>query len=62
MKTHEQIEARIAELKADDRFPKKYGGRRAGVANVAINAPLALEQLNMEAQVLALEWVLKEGA
>mgnify|MGYP000091363213 CR=1 FL=1 len=54
MKTREEIEKRIAELKADERlgYPP---------ANVFTNAPLALIQVALKNEIMALNWVLKES-
>ena len=54
MKTREEIEKRIAELKADERlgYPP---------ANVFTNAPLALIQVALKNELMALNWVLKES-
>jgi hypothetical protein len=54
MKTREEIEKRIAELKADERlgYPS---------ANVFTNAPLALIQVALKNEIMALNWVLKES-
>ena len=54
MKTREEIEKRVAELKADERlgYPP---------ANVFTNAPLALIQVALKNEIMALNWVLKES-
>ena len=54
MKKREEIEKRIAELKADERlgYPP---------ANVFTNAPLALIQVALKSELMALNWVLKES-
>mgnify|MGYP003980191453 FL=1 len=54
MKTKAEIEKRIAELKADERlgYPP---------ANVFTNAPLALIQVALKNEIMALTWVLKES-
>ncbi len=54
MKTREEIEKRITELKADERlgYPP---------ANVFTNAPLALIQVALKNELMALNWVLKES-
>jgi|SaaInlStandDraft_4_1057021.scaffolds.fasta_scaffold224283_1 hypothetical protein len=54
MKTREEIEKRVAELKADERlgYPP---------ANVFTNAPLALIQVALKNEIMALTWVLKES-
>ena len=54
MKTKAEIEKRIAELKADERlgYPP---------ANVFVNAPLALIQVALKNELMALSWVLKES-
>ena len=54
MKSREEIEKRIAELKADERL-----GYRP--ANVFTNAPLALIQVALKNEIMALNWVLKES-
>ncbi len=56
MLTLEQIQAKLAELKADPRHAAKP-------ANVFVNAPLALIQCQIQGQVQSLEWVLgqREG-
>jgi hypothetical protein len=58
MKTSKEIRAEIRRIKADSRFAH----RKKDVAIVEINAPLALVQCSMEAQVGTLEWVLKTEA
>lgn len=60
MKTAKEIRAVIAGRLADPRFPKSHGGT-ARTATVVENAPLALVQLAMEAEVNMLRWVLKDG-
>lgn len=54
MKRKEEIEERLAELKADERlgYPP---------ANVNVNAPLALIQVALKNEIMALSWVLKES-
>lgn len=54
MKTKEEIEKRLAELKTDERlgYPP---------ANVFANAPLALIQVALKNEIMALAWVLKES-
>jgi hypothetical protein len=47
------VKARLKELKSDERYNYKP-------ADVFVNAPLALIQVDIEARVSALEWVLKE--
>lgn len=51
MKSKQEIENMIVSIKADERF-------NYPPANIEINAPLALIQVDMKAQVRALEWVL----
>ncbi len=51
MRKKKQIEKRISTIKSDSRFHAKP-------ALVHINAPLALIQVGMKAEVAALEWVL----
>ena len=46
-----EIQAKLAELKKDDRI-------KGPSATVDINAPLALIQLSIESKIAALEWVL----
>jgi hypothetical protein len=53
MKTREQILAAIAAIKADSRYQAKP-------ALVDINAPLALIQTDLEAQIKTLKWVLDD--
>lgn len=53
MKTREEIEKAIADIKADERMK----GERA---MIQINAPLALVQCNYEGQLRALKWVLDD--
>jgi len=52
MKTEEEIKAKIAELEADERhnYPP---------ANVNVNAPLALIQVDIDGKLSALKWVLR---
>ena len=52
MKTKEEIQKAINMIKNDDRY-------KAPCATVQINAPLALVQVELEAKVSTLEWVLK---
>ncbi len=47
-----EIRAHLEELKNSDALAGEP-------ADIAINAPLALVQCNMEGQVIALEWVLR---
>ena len=54
MKTKAEIEKRIAELKADERLDYPP-------ANVLVNAPLALIQVALKNELMALSWVLKES-
>ncbi len=53
MKSRQEIEAKIAELESDERvgYP---------AANMFSNAPLALIQVELKAQIDALKWVLGE--
>lgn len=51
MKTKEEIEKKIAELKADERLTYPP-------AQIMINAPLALIQLDAKAHIHSLEWAL----
>ena len=51
MKTEAEIWKRIAEIRSDERMSYKP-------ANVQVNAPLALIQVEGAAVVSALEWVL----
>jgi hypothetical protein len=53
--TEKQIRDRIAEIDSDERYHYKP-------ALVQINAPLALIQVQMEAEARALSWVLGETA
>ena len=50
-KSRRKIESKIAEIRADARY-------NYPAANVFSNAPLALIQVEMKAQVRILEWVL----
>lgn len=52
MKTKEQIEKKLAELKADERHHYEP-------ALVDVNAPLALIQVEIDSKISALKWVLK---
>ena len=54
MKSNEQIEKRIREIEADDR----YQSGLKHPATIDINAPLALIQLSFEIELKALKWVL----
>lgn len=54
MKTKVEIEKRLAELKADERLSYPP-------ANVFTNAPLALIQVALKNEIMALTWVLKES-
>ena len=54
MKSRKEILAKIKEIKSDSRYPR----RKRDVANVFINAPLALIQVRMEHQIKVLKWVL----
>jgi hypothetical protein len=51
MKNEEEIKNKLNELKSDERlyYPS---------ADIQTNAPLALTQLSLEAQINSLEWVL----
>lgn len=51
MKTEQEIRARMDELKSDERMTYKS-------ANVFINAPLAIIQVELGAKIHALEWAL----
>lgn len=51
MRTVEEIKARIAKLEADSRH-------KAPIALVQINAPLALIQVEIDAEINALKWCL----
>ena len=51
MRRPEEIRARIARIEADSRY-------QAPLALVAINAPLALVQIELKAEITALRWVL----
>lgn len=53
MKSPEEIRKRIAKIEADERY-------HYPPADVEINAPLALIQLEMETTVAVLKWVLEE--
>lgn len=53
MKTKKQIEEKIKEIEADERY-------KASPAVLDVNAPLALIQIGMESQVRALKWVLRK--
>jgi len=52
MKTEEEIKIKIKEIESDPRY-------NYPPALVQINAPLALIQVEMKAEVSALKWVLK---
>ena len=55
MKSEARIRGRIVKIEGDDRY-------QSGLENpavVAINAPLALIQVDFEAEIRALKWVLK---
>lgn len=54
MRSKKQITARIAEIKKDPRFSYPP-------AQVQVNAPLALIQVEMKSRVEALEWVLEHS-
>jgi hypothetical protein len=53
MKSKEEIQKKINDLKEDDRYKRKP-------ASVDINAPLALIQVSIGSMVDILEWVLKD--
>ena len=57
MKSEVEIRAKIGEIEDDDR----YQAGRIKPATVVENAPLALVQLEMEATVAALTWVMESG-
>jgi hypothetical protein len=57
MKTEAEIKKRIQEIEADSRYPHEA----KDCAKVVINAPLALIQTDMKAEIRALKWVLREG-
>lgn len=52
MRTEQEIRDRIRELERDPRHTTPP-------ANVAVNAPLALEQISIQAQITILRWVLE---
>lgn len=54
MKSLEEIKEKIEEIKKDERlgYPP---------ANIFVNPPLALVQVNLESFIQALEWVLSEN-
>lgn len=52
MKTEKEIRDMLNNLKSDERLGYP-------TANIAINAPLALIQLDLESRVDMLKWVLK---
>jgi len=54
MKTRLQIAGRLAAIASDDRY-------HAPPALVEINAPLALIQVALETEAIALAWVLDES-
>ena len=54
MKTQKEIEERIKEIEADSRY-------QAPPALVFSNAPLALIQVDMKAEVRALRWVIDQS-
>ena len=54
MKTREQIEGLIAVIEADVRLSYP-------AANITINAPLALIQIELKAELRALKWALTES-
>ena len=51
MRTEKEIRKQIKSLEADDRY-------RDEPAQVQVNAPLALIQVEMQAKIDALKWVL----
>lgn len=51
MKTQQELEERLAEIEADDRL--EYP-----LANVQVNAPLALVQLGLKSRAEELRWAL----
>ena len=55
MKTREAIQARINELLADERLQEPP-------ADVTINAPLALIQVAIKNEIIALRWVLDNAS
>jgi hypothetical protein len=55
MKTEQAIREQIAKLEADERYSYPP-------AQVQINAPLALIQVELEAKVQTLKWVLRTSA
>lgn len=55
MRSKEEIEAKIADIEADSRY--QDGQKRP--ATIDINAPLALIQLELEARLKTLKWVLE---
>ena len=55
MRTRDEIEKRIAAIEADERM-------KAPSANIVVNAPLALIQLEGESVVQALRWALGKAA
>lgn len=57
MKTKDQIDKRIDQIEADDR----YQSGLKNPATIEINAPLALIQLSYEVEIKALRWVLKDS-
>jgi len=54
MKTEKQIQNMIDKLKSDSRL-------KSPTANIQINAPLALIQLELESKISTLKWALKEA-
>ena len=52
MKTEKEIQKAIKSVESDDRV-------KAPPANVDINAPLALVQVDLKAKLMTLKWVLK---
>ena len=57
IKTVEEMQAEIARIEKDDRY---LSGLKHP-AEIAINAPLALVQLEMEIRIKTLRWVLGEN-
>lgn len=53
MKTEKEIRRRIAQINADDRY-------HYPPADVMINAPLALIQVDLKSEICALAWILGE--
>jgi len=53
MRTKKEIEAKLADVESDERLGYEP-------ANVFVNAPLALIQMDLEARQSVLKWVLEE--